>query len=62
MRADATAKTRKMEQKSDMANEDYMRLGMEYVFGRKFTSQGTWIHPVGTYDTWELIYMIRGCA
>lgn len=62
MRADATAKTRKMEQKSDMANEDYMRLGMEYVFGGKFTSQGTWIHPVGTYDTWEFIYMIRGCA
>lgn len=33
-----------------------------YVFGGKFTSQGAWIHPRGNYETWELIYMIGGCA
>lgn len=51
-----------MEQKSDMKNVDCMQLDMEYVYGGKFTSQGEWIHPIGTYDTWEFIYMICGEA
>ena len=45
-----------------MKQGDYLQYGVQYIYGGKFTSQGTWIHPVGTYETWELIYMIRGCA
>ena len=57
-----TAKTRKKERKSDMMNTDFSTGSLQYVYGGKFTSQGTWIHPVGTYETWELIYMIQGTA
>jgi len=45
-----------------MKQGDYLQYGVQYIYGGKFTSQGTWIHPVGTLETWELIYMIRGCA
>lgn len=45
-----------------MKQEDYLQYGVQYVHGGKFTSQGTWIHPVGCYETWEIIYMIQGCA
>lgn len=58
----ATAKTRKKEQNSDMKQEDYLQYQIQYDYAGKFTSQGTWIHPIGTYETWEIIYMIRGRA
>lgn len=45
-----------------MKQEDYLQYEVVYDYGGKFTSQGTWIHPVGSYETWEIIYMIRGCA
>ncbi len=47
-------------------NDAYMNLtksdAFTYVYGGKFSSQGAWIHPRGNYETWELIYMISGCA
>lgn len=45
-----------------MKSRDHLQCSIQYVHGGKFTSQGTWIHPVGTYETWEIIYMIQGCA
>lgn len=45
-----------------MLNTDFSTGNIQYIYGGKFTSQGTWLHPAGTYDTWEFIYMIRGTA
>ena len=45
-----------------MKQEDYLQYRVQYEHAGKFTSRGTWIHPVGTYETWEIIYMIQGCA
>ena len=58
----ATAKTRKKERKTDIMNTDLTTAGIRFISGGKFTSQDTWIHPVGTYETWEIIYMISGTA
>ncbi len=47
-------------------NEEYMQLtkndAFTYIYGGRFSSQGAWIHPRGSFETWELIYMISGCA
>lgn len=45
-----------------MKHEDYLQFQVQYDYAGKFSSQGPWIHPIGTYETWEIIYMIRGCA
>ena len=59
---EATTKTRKKEQFSDMMTTDLTSAEIRYTFGGKFTSQGSWCHPHSINETWEFIYMIRGTA
>ena len=36
--------------------------GVKFYSAGHFTSNGKWRHPSTTRQTWELIYMIEGCA
>ncbi|MCQ2432002.1 MAG: AraC family transcriptional regulator [Clostridia bacterium] len=42
-------------------NHDYFK-GLRFEYGGRFSSREAWIHPQHTNTTWEIIFMIEGCA